>query len=78
MSQTHPNPRHAARQPAHIGPEQIARIRHGLHHLPQVVKPADYLAETHDDFEGTSTSSGWCCCKSWWPGSARAAGSTRR
>ena len=52
MAQSLPNPRHAARLPAHIGPEQVARIRHGLHHLPQVVKPADYLVETHDDFEG--------------------------
>ena len=47
-----PTPRHADRLPPHIGPEQLARIRHALHHLPQVVKPADYLAETSDDFEG--------------------------
>ncbi len=47
-----PNPRHAARLPPHIGAEQLGRIRHAVHHLPQVVKPADYLAETHADFEG--------------------------
>ena len=46
-----PTPRHADRLPQHIGAEQLARIRHALHHLPQVVKPADYLAETSDDFE---------------------------
>jgi ATP-dependent RNA helicase SUPV3L1/SUV3 len=51
MQQNLPNPRHAARLPPHIGPEQLARIRHALHHLPQVVKPADYLVETHADFE---------------------------
>ena len=47
-----PNPKHAARVPAHITPEQTARIRQAGYALPQVVKPADYLAETHDDFEG--------------------------
>jgi ATP-dependent RNA helicase SUPV3L1/SUV3 len=46
-----PNPRHAERLPPHIGKEQLARIRHAVHHLPQVVKPADYLADTHADFE---------------------------
>ncbi|MEO5771691.1 MAG: helicase-related protein [Burkholderiaceae bacterium] len=46
-----PNPRHADRLPQHIGVEQLGRIRHAVHHLPQVVKPADYLADTHDDFE---------------------------
>lgn len=52
MPQSLPIPRHAERLPPHIGPPQLARIRHAVHHLPQVVKPADYLAETHDDFEG--------------------------
>jgi len=47
-----PIPRHAERLPPHIGKEQLARIRHAVHHLPQVVKPADYLAETSADFEG--------------------------
>lgn len=47
-----PLPHHANRLPPHIGKEQLARIRHAVHHLPQVVKPADYLAETHADFEG--------------------------
>ena len=46
-----PIPRHANRLPPHIGKEQLARVRHGVHHLPQVVKPADYLADTHADFE---------------------------
>jgi ATP-dependent RNA helicase SUPV3L1/SUV3 len=47
-----PTPRHAERLPPHIGRDQLARIRHAVHHLPQVVKPADYLAETAADFEG--------------------------
>jgi len=51
MPSTLPIPRHAERLPPHIGQEQLARIRHALHHLPQVVKPADYLADTHADFE---------------------------
>lgn len=51
MPQSLPDPRHASRLPPHIGPEPLARIRHALHHLPQVVKPADYLAETAADFE---------------------------
>ena len=69
-----PIPRHAERLPPHIGKEQLARIRHAVHHLPQVVKPADYLAETAPISKATSTSSAWCCCKSRWPASARAAG----
>ncbi len=40
-----PQPRHAQRLPAHIGPEQVARLRLAAYTLPQVVKPADYLAE---------------------------------
>jgi ATP-dependent RNA helicase SUPV3L1/SUV3 len=51
MTSSLPIPRHADRLPPHIGAEQVARIRHALHHLPQVVKPADYLADTHADFE---------------------------
>ena len=47
-----PDPRHAERLPPHIGRDQLARVRHAVHHLPQVVKPADYLAETAADFEG--------------------------
>jgi ATP-dependent RNA helicase SUPV3L1/SUV3 len=42
---------HAQRLPPHIGEAQLARIRHAVHHLPQVVKPADYLADTRSDFE---------------------------
>lgn len=48
---TLPNPRHAERVPAHIGREQLARIRQSAHALPQVVKPSDYLAEGSDGFE---------------------------
>lgn len=40
-----PNPRHAARVPAHVSPEQLARIRQAAYALPQVVKPADYFDE---------------------------------
>ena len=46
-----PNPRHADRLPAHLGKEAVARIRQAAYALPQVVKPADYLADTHADFE---------------------------
>ena len=46
-----PIPAHASRLPPHVGEAQLARIRHAVHHLPQVVKPADYLADTHADFE---------------------------
>ena len=51
MTLSLPIPRHADRLPPHIGKDQLARIRHAVHHLPQVVKPADYLADTHADFE---------------------------
>jgi ATP-dependent RNA helicase SUPV3L1/SUV3 len=46
-----PNPRHLKRIPAHIGPEQFERIRQAAYSLPQVVKPADYLAENSPGFE---------------------------
>lgn len=46
-----PNPRHLQRLPAHIGWPQLDRIRHALHCLPQVVKPADYLPENSPAFE---------------------------
>ena len=48
---TLPNPRHAKRVPAHIGREQFERIRRAAYSLPQVVKPADYLAEQSPGFE---------------------------
>jgi ATP-dependent RNA helicase SUPV3L1/SUV3 len=48
---TLPNPRHAPRLPAHIGKAQLARIRQNAFSLPQVVKPADYLAERSAGFE---------------------------
>jgi ATP-dependent RNA helicase SUPV3L1/SUV3 len=46
-----PTPSHAQRLPPDIGHAQLARIRHAVHHLPQLVKPADYLADKHADFE---------------------------
>ncbi|MEY8879605.1 MAG: helicase-related protein [Leptothrix sp. (in: b-proteobacteria)] len=46
-----PFPRHLARIPAHITPTQFNRVRHAAFALPQVVKPADYLAEGSEDFE---------------------------
>ena len=46
-----PNPRHASRLPPHIGKEQFARIRHAAFTLPQVVKPADFVAESSTGFE---------------------------
>jgi ATP-dependent RNA helicase SUPV3L1/SUV3 len=48
---TLPDPRHAARLPAHIGPAQVARLRQAAFQLPQVVKPADYIPETSPGFE---------------------------
>src|SRR5487761_2199422 len=46
-----PNPRHAARVPAHIGKTQFNRIRQAAYTLPQVVKPGDYLDERSAGFE---------------------------
>ena len=46
-----PNPKHASRLPAHITPEQFARIRQAGYALPQVVKPADYVTEGTKGFE---------------------------
>jgi ATP-dependent RNA helicase SUPV3L1/SUV3 len=46
-----PTARHAERVPRHIDAEQLARIRQATHCLPQVVKPADYLAEGSPGFE---------------------------
>ncbi|NUZ05884.1 helicase-related protein [Piscinibacter koreensis] len=36
-----PDPRHLARLPAHVGPEQLNRIRRAAYNLPQVVTPGD-------------------------------------
>ncbi|MDE2092296.1 MAG: helicase [Burkholderiales bacterium] len=47
-----PNPRHAARVPAHIGKTQFNRIRQAAYTLPQVVKPGDYLDERNERGEG--------------------------
>ena len=46
-----PNPRHAARLPAHIGKAQFERIRQAAYRLPQVVKPGDFIAERSTGFE---------------------------
>ncbi len=46
-----PNPRHAARLPAHIGKAQFERIRQAAYRLPQVVKPGDFIAERSAGFE---------------------------
>ncbi|MGN6829035.1 helicase-related protein [Paucibacter sp. M5-1] len=45
-----PNPRHAARLPADIDPEQWQRIRQAAYQLPQVLTPGDFDGETgHED-----------------------------
>ncbi len=46
-----PNPRHAKRVPRHITKHQFERIRQAAYSLPQVVKPADYVAEHSAGFE---------------------------
>lgn len=46
-----PNPKHLQRLPAYIGWAQVERIRHAVHCLPQVVKPADYVPEHSPGFE---------------------------
>ena len=46
-----PDPLHAQRVPPHIGKPQFERIRHAASTLPQVVKPADYIAEHSAGFE---------------------------
>jgi ATP-dependent RNA helicase SUPV3L1/SUV3 len=46
-----PDPRHATRVPPHIAAAQLERIRQAAYQLPQVVKPADYLAEHSAGFE---------------------------
>ncbi|MFO1339225.1 MAG: helicase-related protein [Burkholderiaceae bacterium] len=48
---TLPNPRHAARVPAHLTQAGFNRIRQAAYALPQVVKPADYLPENSPGFE---------------------------
>ena len=40
-----PDPRHAKRVPSHIDKQRFERIRQAAYTLPQVVKPADYVAE---------------------------------
>ncbi len=46
-----PQPRHAERVPPHIDKPALNRIRSNVFSLPQVVKPADYVAESHPDLE---------------------------
>ena len=46
-----PNARHAQRLPAHVGADAVARLRQAAYRLPQVVKPADYVAEGTPGFE---------------------------
>jgi ATP-dependent RNA helicase SUPV3L1/SUV3 len=46
-----PNQRHASRVPAHIGYDDLVRIRQAAYTLPQVVKPADYIPEGSPGFE---------------------------
>ena len=46
-----PHPRHAGRVPPYISSEQLARIRQAAFNLPQVVKPADFVAEHTPGFE---------------------------
>jgi ATP-dependent RNA helicase SUPV3L1/SUV3 len=46
-----PFSRHAARVPAHLGKDDVARIRQAAYVLPQVVKPADFIPEGTAGFE---------------------------
>ena len=46
-----PNPKHAQRLPPHVDADALARIRQAAFALPQVVKPADYIAEGSKGFE---------------------------
>ena len=46
-----PNPKHARRLPPGIGAEQLNRIRQAAFNLPQVVKPADFIAENSPGLE---------------------------
>lgn len=44
-----PNPRHAARLPAEVGPEQWQRLRQSAYQLPHVLSPADLDAGEGSD-----------------------------
>jgi ATP-dependent RNA helicase SUPV3L1/SUV3 len=46
-----PHSRHAGRVPSHLDAEQVMRIRQAAYHLPQVVKPADFIGEHAPGFE---------------------------
>jgi len=46
-----PEPRHLARVPAGVSPEDFERVRRAAHLLPQVTKPAEYLEPHAPGFE---------------------------
>ena len=46
-----PHARHAGRVPPHLNTEQVMAIRQSAYNLPQVVKPADFIAEGTTGFE---------------------------
>ncbi|MBK1613558.1 helicase [Rubrivivax gelatinosus] len=46
-----PEPRHLARIPPGVSPEDFERVRRAAHQLPQVTKPADYLEPHAPRFE---------------------------
>jgi ATP-dependent RNA helicase SUPV3L1/SUV3 len=46
-----PDARHLSRVPPHVAPEQMERLRQAGYFLPQVVKPADYVADHHPALE---------------------------
>ena len=46
-----PNPRHERRIPPALTPAQFERVRQAAFNLPQVVKPADFIAEQTEGFE---------------------------
>lgn len=63
-----PEPRHAARVPPHIGPAELERIRQAAYALPQVVKPADFVAENRADFESYLDDQGYVLLQRAVPG----------
>ena len=46
-----PHSRHASRVPPHLTHDQVMAIRQAAYNLPQVVKPADFMAEGAPGFE---------------------------
>lgn len=49
MANTLPNPRHAARVPADLSPEQLQAIRQAAYQLPQVLTGADFAGGSASD-----------------------------